>query len=401
MTQLAAMPRTTLHAFACPVCSSDSVESLVRFDSLPVFCNVLHQSRELALAAPRAPMDLAVCDSCSHIFNASFDADLLAYSAGYENALHHSGTFMDYQDWLVRKLVDDYRLRQKRVVEIGCGQGDFLSALCVAGENSGIGFDPSYVRVSALPGIERVEPRYFAAADAKQADAIVCRQVLEHIEAPAEFLRGIRESIGPGKLALFEVPNGKWCFGGGGIWDVIYEHCGYFTESSLRALFTHQGFRVEEIAKTFGGQFLTIVATTGGGALGAVATDADGQLSGEVQQLKRAARAILREHDAWRSKLHALADRPGPVVIWGAGSKGVTFLNIADSQRSIEFAVDLNPRKAGRYIPGTGQLVISPEQLVVINPGTVIVMNPNYEAEVAKRLKDLSLTPDLVLTSHV
>lgn len=38
---------------------------------------------------------------------------------------------------------------------------------------------------------------------------------------------------------------------------------------------------------------------------------------------------------------------------------------------------------------------------MVINPGTVIVMNPNYEAEVAKRLTDLSLTPDLVLTSHV
>ncbi|MGE3077143.1 MAG: class I SAM-dependent methyltransferase [Dehalococcoidia bacterium] len=368
----------------------------MRFESVPVFCNVLHDTREAATAAPQASVDLAICSSCSHIFNATFDPDLLAYSEGYENALHHSGTFIGYQEWLIEKLVREHGLCRRRIVEIGCGQGDFLSALCQAGKNTGIGFDPSYRGGATLPGVERIESRYFDAKDAADAEAVVCRQVLEHIESPAEFLSDLRDALGPGTLVAFEVPNGEWCFGAGGIWDVIYEHCGYFTPVSLTTLFANLGFLVREVTETFGGQFLLIVAHTGDVSEGR--PSASSELHDSISWTRSSARAMLQAHEAWKEKVAALS-ASGPVVIWGAGSKGATFLNLADAARQIEFAVDLNPKKVGKHVPGTGQRVISPAQLVATNPGTVIVMNPNYESEIREQLRGLGLNSNVVVAA--
>ena len=68
--------------------------------------------------------------------------------------------------------------------------------------------------------------------------------------------------------------------------------------------------------------------------------------------------------------------------MWGAGSKGVTFLNMIDSRYQIEYVIDINPRKHGKYIPGTGQKIVSPEFLREYIPDIVIVMNLIYENEI-------------------
>ncbi|MGE0600062.1 MAG: class I SAM-dependent methyltransferase [Dehalococcoidia bacterium] len=398
MTQVAELPESRPVKLGCPVCSSQNVEDLLRFDSVPVFCNVLHESAESASAAPTAAIDLAVCASCSHIFNASFDSNLVAYSAGYENALHHSGTFVGYQDWLVRKLVSDHGLRGQRIVEIGCGQGDFLSALCIAGGNSGVGFDPSYRGDAVLPGVESIQPRYFDSSDAIGTEVVVCRQVLEHIDQPLEFLGDLVDALGPGKLVAFEVPNGEWCFGAGGIWDVIYEHCGYFTAGSLSELLRRCALEIDEVSETFGGQFLLIIARTG--TRSNMNDTESARTRQSIDALRVAARNMLQQHNAWRSRVVALDEAQGPTVIWGAGSKGATFLNLVDPGRRTAFAVDLNPKKVGRYVPGTGQRVVSPEQLAGIHPGTVIVMNPNYEDEIRALVRQLGLQQEPVVIVH-
>ena len=55
-------------------------------------------------------------------------------------------------------------------------------------------------------------------------------------------------------------------------------------------------------------------------------------------------------------------------VVWGAGSKGVTFLNVLKSDGAIDYLVDINPYKQGLYVPGTGQQVVSPDMLAEIWP---------------------------------
>src|SRR6516165_1712171 len=103
----------------CIVCGSSSCHEIVRTPELPVLTNRLADTAAEARAVPRAALDLVHCAECQHIFNADFDASLLDYAEGYENALHFSPHFRGYLDQLVDRLIDSYPLAGKRAIEIG------------------------------------------------------------------------------------------------------------------------------------------------------------------------------------------------------------------------------------------------------------------------------------------
>jgi hypothetical protein len=70
------------------------------------------------------------------------------------------------------------------------------------------------------------------------------------------------------------------------------------------------------------------------------------------------------------------------VIVWGAGAKAVTFLNIVDPTGSvISHVVELNPRKAGRFIAGSGQEIVEPNALRELRP-EVIVLIVHYREEI-------------------
>jgi hypothetical protein len=81
------------------------------------------------------------------------------------------------------------------------------------------------------------------------------------------------------------------------------------------------------------------------------------------------------------------------VVVWGSGSKGITYLNMLPAAASIHYAVDINPRKQGMHITGTGQRIVGPAFLADYNPDAVIVMNPLYIDEIRQTLNELGVTP--------
>ncbi len=75
----------------------------------------------------------------------------MAYGPRYENSFYVSPRFRDYAAPLVEHLITTYDLHNKVIVEIGCGQGDFLRALCESGDNRGYGYDPGCPTVSPNP----------------------------------------------------------------------------------------------------------------------------------------------------------------------------------------------------------------------------------------------------------
>ena len=100
--------------------------------------------------------------------------------------------------------------------------------------------------------------------------------------------------------------------------------------------------------------------------------------------------------DRFSSELRSRLDDGGRVALWGAGSKGVTFLNLVPGADRVGCVVDVNPRKHGRHVPVTGQPVVGPEELPSFRPDVVLVMNPLYEAEIRATLGDLGVDADVV-----
>ncbi|MBE0599275.1 MAG: methyltransferase domain-containing protein [Desulfuromonadales bacterium] len=376
-------------ATPCAVCGCRQLHPLLELAAVPVHCNRLWPTRQAALAAPRGALHLVDCPDCGHIGNSAFVPQWLDYQGGYENSLHFSPLFQDYALALARYLVEKYQLRGRHILEIGCGKGDFLRLLAQLGQNLGTGFDPSWE-----PGRNQQENLDFVAdlftperAAGLQPDFVCCRQVLEHLPDPVAFLGGLRLALeGRPVPVFFEVPNAAHTISAAGIWDLIYEHPSFFSAHSLTEAFTRAGFRVLAVQEAFAGQYLWIEALAAGGG------DVPSPVLPDRPSLERFASQFASRLELWRQRLGALERRQGRAVIWGAGSKGVTFLNLVGG-RAITHAVDLNPYKQGKYLPGTGQRVIAPEELPVQAPDLVLVMNPIYRREIVAHLERLGLQP--------
>ena len=374
-------------ASRCPVCTADGISVFWEMRGLPVKCNVLCSTREEALAVPRGDIRLAVCHSCGFIYNTVFDASAMQYEAGYENALHFSSRFREYAENLAKRLVDKYDLRQKRILEIACGDGYFLRFLCELGNNRGIGFDPSYVEDPSKENTcsnVAIIPDYYGEQYAhRQADLVCCRHALEHVPDPVAFLRTIRRSIAKCRdtAVFFEVPNALFILRDLSVWDIIYEHCSYFSPPSLVQCFRAAGFHVVCVREEFEGQFLSVDATLADDACRQSAAETKG-VAELVQITEKCARCFDQKLEHWRARLDAFRRAKRRVAVWGSGSKGVTFLNMMKGTVAADLVVDVNVRKEGRFVAGAGQEVVSPTFLLDYRPDIIIIMNPIYAQEI-------------------
>ncbi|MFC2036981.1 class I SAM-dependent methyltransferase [Chloroflexota bacterium] len=385
----------------CPVCGFGHIHLFVTIPQVPVHCNLLWTDREEALKAPKGDVQLGFCQVCGHIFNVAFDPKVMEYTQAYENSLHFSPRFQSYAASLARRLIERYGLYGKDVVEIGSGQGDFMRLLCDLGGNRGFGFDPSYAPESspatASEQITFIQDFYSERYASYQADLICCRHVLEHIKNPTDFVTTVRKAIGcrTDTAVYFEVPNMLFTLRELAIWDIIYEHCSYFGDHSLGYLFRRCGFDVVGITEAFAGQFLSIEALPGQQPEDWEAVQ--NEPLGDMHENVRAFAARYRQRvEGWQRNLAEITNAGQRAVVWGAGSKGVTFLNTLELQSQIEYVVDINPRKQGMYIAGTGQQVVPPECLRDYQPNLLIVMNSVYESEIQRLVGDLGLTAELV-----
>ncbi|GAB4568752.1 MAG: class I SAM-dependent methyltransferase [Anaerolineae bacterium] len=386
----------------CPVCGQCDAMPLAEIDKVPIWCNVLFKSQEEALSVARGRISLHFCLRCAHTFNAAFDPAALGYDVGYENTLDHSARFREYVQALANMLIERYDLHGKDIVDIGCGQGAFLTLLCELGDNRGVGFDPSYdAMANVAPPTTRVtfiRDHYSMRYAHVPADLCISRQVLEHIARPISFLRDLRAAIGDRRQArvFFEVPNALFTLEDLSVWDIIYEHPSYFSHCSLSEAFSRAGFRVEDVWPTYEGQFLCIDAVPEADAgIQAICSD------GELRRLRDIAAAFRRRRDEkiahWGALLQELRAEGARAVVWGAGSKGVMFLNSLDTAGVIDYAVDINPRKQGMFVSGTGQRIVPPEFLVSYRPEVVILMNPVYQEEIGQSLDEMGLQTRIVV----
>lgn len=333
------------------------------------------------------------------MFNRSFDERLLDYGATYENTLHFSPRFQGFARSLAERLVASHDLVGARVGELGSGPGHFLSMLCEAGAAEGFGWDPSYDpdRLGAPDHRDvAISNDLFPDDGSVPVRLAFSQHVLEHLRDPVAALSAQRQAVVAHQGVVYsEVPNGQHMVQQCALWDLIYEHLSYFVPTSLELACRRAGLEVSQIGTTFGDQFLWCEATPGAGGP-PPQHDAGAAVAEAVDAARRFGRVASERIESASADLGRRA-ADGPVALWGAGSKGLTYLNLMSDVAPISAVVDLNPRKAGAGVPGTSLVIDGPQALVAIQPRTVIVANPLYRDEIATTLADLGLEVELLL----
>jgi len=375
------------------MCEAPDNIAVLAFDAVPVFANVLFDSAAEAKAAKTGRLDLVVCTYCGLLYNQALDMSLLAYSTAYENSLHHSEVFQNYASELAHRLVSSYGLTGRDIVEIGPGNGDFLTMMVRAGAARGIGFDPSHdpSRAVLAPGVE-IHAQMYPEVLPPHAGAVTCRHVVEHLESPSQLLAAIHSSLSRDSLAVvyIEVPDATYMVENMALWDLIYEHVSYSAEQTLNWACERAGLEVLASGRAFGDQYLWNDTTRAEPAPGLVPPDPGEFVDKAVVFGAECSRRIAH----WGSVVGELASE-GPLVVWGAGSKGTSFLSLVPGAEAVETVVDVNPAKEGRFVPVGGQRIVGADTLVDAGVKNVIVMNPIYVDEIKATLAADGLRPTI------
>jgi SAM-dependent methyltransferase len=389
----------------CQACEGVNVSLFYEHANVPMNSMLLLSTEEEARTFPRGDVALGVCADCGFVSNTSYDPGSSEYSQRYESSQAFSGAFNSFARELAQGWIDRHDLRNKTVLEIGCDKGDFLSLMCELGDNTGIGVDPAadpsrQQRSGAAGRMTFIADFYGEKYQHLMADAVICRHTLEHIPNVLEFMRGVRAALGDqlDTMVLFELPDVRRILLDAAFWDVYYEHCTYFTAGSLARLFRLAGFDVLKVTREFDDQYLIIEAKPSAAGSGPVIADPlpieepAGEVVRDAAEFERLVNADLGPR---RADICALVESGKKVIIWGGGSKGVSFLTTLDIEHEIGHAVDVNPYKQGRFLSGYGQSVVSPADLKTIQPDVVIVMNPIYVPEISAMLNDLGVVTDV------
>ena len=347
-------------------------QTLYRAAGIPAMQNKLYPNKVEALKAPSASLEL-VQDETGLVFNRCFNPAVVTYDESYQNDQGYSSQFQEHLKE-ISALCRRYLTRQQNlVVDVGCGKGGFVELLRSQGVNA-LGYDNAYQGNEPY-----IRKSFFSKDSHDQGDLLTLRHVLEHVPSPWQFLEGVAAANKYKGLLYVEVPDLEWILNNHAYFDLFHEHVNYFRAEDFYRRF---GQGVVFQCNSFGGQYLSVVINL---------------------ECLRDCRQILHEREnisdlqasfsqlsAYEDQVYgSLLDRQG-VVIWGAASKGVVFAAKAPPaiKSNLAYAIDINPRKQGHFMPISGVEVVGAKEGVLrLDPSTLLViMNPNYEQEIRKSL---------------
>jgi SAM-dependent methyltransferase len=336
-------------------------KEIFRADGFPTLQNKTYDTAASARACPVGDVVLLQDEVSGIIHNASFDPKIIDYDESYQNEQAHSKVFKNHINEvteIVRNHFDSLRL-----LEVGCGKAYFLEHLLKQGFDI-LGVDPAYEGENP-----RVSKSHFDASLGLRGDAIILRHVLEHVPRPIDFLDSIRQANGGGGKIYIEVPCFDWISEQHAWFDIFYEHVNYFRLADFTRIFK----RVLTSGHIFGGQYLFIVAD-----LSSLNTSNQSSLP---------AFKLPQQFFQGIEQASSLVKVTPTNVIWGGSSKGVIFSHhLQRAGAHLDFAIDINPAKQGRFLPSTGLQVLSPQAAISKLPkgANIFIMNCNYRTEITE-----------------
>lgn len=341
------------------------------------------------------PLQLAVCGECRLVQLLEVVAHDVLFGTGYSFYTSASAPLSSYHERYARDVLAGRDLADAFIVEVGCNDGDLLRHFRSVSANV-LGIDPATgpVAVAEERGLPTVnEPFGSELADRivqerGPARLILANHVLAHVADASDVLAGISTLLSSDGVAVVEVQYLPDLLINNAFDLVYHEHRNFFSLTSLERAVALHGLHVDRAELT----------DRQGGSL-RVTLSKSASRSSTVDRL-RASESWLEGHSAYdgmqgraeriRTRLlDLLADESDArrlVAGYGAPAKATTLLNFCGiGVDTIRFVIDTTPAKQGRYIPGTGVEIRSPDAISFDDVDTFLLLAWNYMPQIVRQ----------------
>ncbi len=385
----------------CRFCDAPLTVTLVDLGMSPL-CESYLQADQLNQMEPFYPLHVYVCGSCllvqleEFVSPAAIFSEYAYFSAYSDSWLAHARRYVDAVT--PRFGLDERSL----VVELGSNDGYLLQYFVERGIPV-LGVEPAANVAEAA--IERRVPTvvtFFGteaarqlAADGPPADLVIGNNVLAQVPDLNDFVAGVAILLAPAGVATFEFPHLRQLIDGNQFDTIYHEHFSYFSFLAVERIFAAHGltlFDVEQLP-THGGSLRIYGRHAGNAALPvseAVAALRTAEEAAGYRELATYGTFEEQVRETKRGLLEFLigARRAGHSIAgYGAPGKGNTLLNYCGiGVDFIDYVVDRNPYKQGRFLPGTHIPIHHPDRLAETRPDYVLIMPWNLRDEITEQL---------------
>lgn len=362
--------------------------------------NAFIKAEDVSAMEPFYPLHAYVCDRCFLVQLEEFESPSHIFS-DYAYFSSYSTSWLEHSERYVESTISLLGLSATSlVVEIASNDGYLLQYF----EKRNIpilGIEPAanVAKVAQERGIPTVVA-FFGVTLAEtlsrqgtRPDLVVANNVLAHVPNINDFVGGIKILLSDRGTATFEFPHLLKLIEFNQFDTMYHEHFSYFSLLTVVKIFAHHGlsvYDVEEIS-THGGSLRIFVAHDGTRAASErVQALIDRELSLGMDQIETYAMFEMRVSAAKRALLSFLIEAKNAgkrIVGYGAAAKGTTLLNYCGVRTDfLDFIVDLNPHKQGRFLPGCHIPIAAPEAILRARPDYMLILPWNIKDEIMSQL---------------
>ena len=364
--------------------------------------NAYLSTQQLQQPEKKYPLRVLVCQTCWLAQTEDFAQAHELFDADYAYFSSFSSTWLEHAKRYADEMSARFHLgSSSHVVEIAANDG-YLLQYFKAAKIPCTGVEPTASTAAAAraKGIDIVQEFFGVAlanmlvAQGKQAELTAANNVLAHVPDINDFVAGFTVLLKPTGVATFEFPHLMQLMALNQFDTIYHEHFSYLSLIAVQRIFAANGLTVFDVEEhpTHGGSLRVFAQRTDTGKQ---------PISDRVAKMLRAEEAIgiqtekyylafqVRAEKVKDDFVNFLADakRQGKIVAaYGAAAKGNTLMNFAElGSDLIQYVVDKNPAKQGKFMPGSRIPIVSPEALHSQRPDYLVILPWTIANEVTQQ----------------